>query len=157
MRPALLALLLVLASGVPRAHAENERAFSIGLGWATFSVPGEASGNMAPPSVSPDVGGALAFTYEHALGSDVALRGELAGGLFYGGNTDEQGALSYLGLGVPAETITWGGMVADSRETAQVAPWATIVPGAAIVLLVIALNAAGRVLTRRLVGQGWSA
>lgn len=98
MRPALPVLLLVLASAVPRAHAENERALSIGLGWATFSVPGEASGNMAPPSITPDVGGALALTYEHAIGSDVGLRGELAGGVFYGGNTDDQGAMSYLGL-----------------------------------------------------------
>ncbi len=48
--------------------------------------------------MSPDVGGALATSYEHAIGSDFSLRGELAGGLFYGGNTDKQSALSYAGL-----------------------------------------------------------
>lgn len=98
MRPALPALLLVLASGATRAHAENERALSVGLGWATFSVPGEAANNMAPPAISPDVGGAVAVTYEHSIGSDLAVRGELAGGLFYGGNADEQQALSYAAL-----------------------------------------------------------
>ncbi|MDX2093449.1 MAG: hypothetical protein SFX73_36735 [Kofleriaceae bacterium] len=98
MRPALPALLLVLASAVTRAHAENERALSVGLGWATFSAPGEASGNMEPPAITPDVGGAVAITYEHALGSDVAVRGELAGGIFYGGNAEGQQALSYAAL-----------------------------------------------------------
>lgn len=98
MRPALPALLLVLASGGTPAHAENERALSVGLGWATFSVPGEPSGNMAPPSISPDGGGAVAVTYEHSIGSDLALRGELVGGIFYGGNANEQQALSYAAL-----------------------------------------------------------
>lgn len=48
--------------------------------------------------MTPDVGGAVAGIYEHAIGSDVSLRGELAGGLFYGGNTDNQSSLSYAGL-----------------------------------------------------------
>lgn len=80
------------------AHAENERALSVGLGWATFSIPGEATGNQEPESVTPDVGGALAVTYEHAVGTDLALRGELVGGLFYGGGDADQSDLSYVGL-----------------------------------------------------------
>lgn len=98
MRPALPALALV-AIAAPSAHAENERALSLDLGWATFSALGQAAGNMAPPSVSSDVGGTLAVTYERAIGSDVALRGELAVGVFYGGNTDAQSATSFAALG----------------------------------------------------------
>ena len=64
-----------------------------------------------------------------------------------------EAALSYLGLGVPAGTITWGVMIADSREAAQTAWWATIVPGLAIVLVVIGLNGTGVVLERRLIGE----
>ena len=56
-----------------------------------------------------------------------------------------------LGLGVPAGTITWGGMIADARETAQTAWWATVVPGVAIVLVVIGFNVTGAVESRRLV------
>jgi peptide/nickel transport system permease protein len=63
-----------------------------------------------------------------------------------------EAALSYLGLGVPADTVTWGGMIADARETAQTAWWATIVPGLAIVLVVIGFNATGSVLEMRLLG-----
>jgi peptide/nickel transport system permease protein len=62
-----------------------------------------------------------------------------------------EAALSFLGLGVPTSTITWGGMIADARETAQTAWWATVAPGIAIVLVVIGFNATGGVVTRRLV------
>ena len=88
-------ILCVLAA---RARAEGDRALSLGLSWATFSVPGKAEGNMEPVAVTPDVGGSLAGIYEHAIGSDFSLRGELAGGLFYGGQDMNQSALSYAGL-----------------------------------------------------------
>jgi hypothetical protein len=97
MRPTLPALLLVLSASP--AAAEGERALSLGLGWATFSVPGESVNNMAPPQISPDIGGALSVTYEHSISSDFSLRAELAGGLFYGGGTDKQSKASYAGLG----------------------------------------------------------
>lgn len=64
-----------------------------------------------------------------------------------------EAALSFLGLGVPPGTITWGGMIADSRETAQVAWWATVAPGIAIVLTVFGFNAIGSAVTRRLLGM----
>jgi hypothetical protein len=91
---AALALLLIASP----AWAEGERALSLGLGWATFSVPGPKMGNQTPPDVSPDIGGALAVTYEQAIGTDIALRGELAGGLFYGGAGKGQSDLSGAGL-----------------------------------------------------------
>ena len=43
-------------------------------------------------------GGALAVTYEHAIGTDFALRGELAGGLFHGGQREDQSPISYAVL-----------------------------------------------------------
>jgi hypothetical protein len=88
--------LVACSAGV--AHADSERALSVGLGWATFSVPGEATGDMPPPSITPTYGGALAVSYEHAIGSDVGLRAELAGGVFYGGNGEDQSPTSYAGL-----------------------------------------------------------
>ncbi len=91
-----LAFFLVLVA--TPAWAEGERALSVNLGWATFSVPGKPVGNMAPPTLSPDVGGALGVSYEHAIGTDIALRGEVAGGLFYGGNGKKQSADSFAGL-----------------------------------------------------------
>jgi len=80
------------------AHAEGDRALSVGIGWATFSAPAEMMDSMQPTSTSPTIGGALGVTYEHAVGSDFSLRGELAGGLFYGGNAEDQTKVSYAGL-----------------------------------------------------------
>jgi hypothetical protein len=90
-----LILLLLLATP---AWAEGERALSAGFSYATFSVPGKASGNQTPPSLSPDFGLSLSGTYEHAIGSDFSLRGDLAGAGFTGGNQKKQGSLSFAGL-----------------------------------------------------------
>lgn len=54
-----------------------------------------------------------------------------------------EAALSYLGLGVGGNTVTWGGMVADGQEVMATAWWVSVVPGAAIVGVVFALNAVG--------------
>lgn len=89
------AALLLIATP---AWAEGERALSAGLGWATFAVPGKAMGNQTPPDITPDIGGAASLTYEQAIGTDVALRGELAGGVFYGGAGKGQSNLSGAGL-----------------------------------------------------------
>lgn len=98
-RPApLAATAVVLALGAP-ARADSERALSVGLGWATFSVPGDVTPqNMMPPAVTPTVGGTLSLQYEHMIGSDFGFRAELAGGLFYGGEGKDQSPASYAGL-----------------------------------------------------------
>ncbi|HEX5063119.1 MAG TPA: hypothetical protein VFV99_27275 [Kofleriaceae bacterium] len=100
LRPTQLLPVIVCALLAPygEARAEGERALSVGLSWATFSVPGVAEGNMEPPNVTPTVGGALTGIYEQSISTDFSLRGELAGGLFYGGQKMDQAALSYAGL-----------------------------------------------------------
>jgi peptide/nickel transport system permease protein len=54
-----------------------------------------------------------------------------------------EAALSYLGLGVPSETVTWGRMVADGQETLATAWWVSAVPGAALALAVLGGNLLG--------------
>jgi peptide/nickel transport system permease protein len=54
-----------------------------------------------------------------------------------------EAALSYLGLGVPSSRITWGGMVADGRQTLMTAWWVSTIPGIAIVLTVLGFNLLG--------------
>jgi hypothetical protein len=96
MRIAAAALVLLFGRAV---HAEGEQALSASIGWATFSVPGKAMGNQAPPTLSPDWGGALSVSYERALSTDLSLRGELSGGLFRGGGQAMASATSYAALG----------------------------------------------------------
>ncbi len=43
-----------------------------------------------------------------------------------------EAALSYLGLGMPPDAVTWGRMVADGRESMLNAWWVAVVPGAFI-------------------------
>ena len=97
MKSILLATALVGALGGP---ARAEDALSIGLGWATFSTVGVKKGNMEPPTLSPDLGGAGNLTYERAVGTDLSLRADVGGGVFYGGiqNPRTQTEMSYAVL-----------------------------------------------------------
>lgn len=54
-----------------------------------------------------------------------------------------EASLSFIGLGVKPPTPTWGGMIRDGFENILDAPWLSIYPGIAILLLVFALNMLG--------------
>ena len=51
--------------------------------------------------------------------------------------------LSYLGLGVPLPTPSWGRMVSDAQTYIAVAPWLVVCPGVAIALAVVGFNLIG--------------
>jgi peptide/nickel transport system permease protein len=54
-----------------------------------------------------------------------------------------ESALSFLGLGVPPPTPTWGRMLAEGRDYLTVAGWISIFPGLAIMLTVLGINFLG--------------
>lgn len=54
-----------------------------------------------------------------------------------------EAGLSFLGVGVPPPTASWGGMLQDSFEFLSTVPLLSIVPGAAIFLLVLSFNLLG--------------
>lgn len=54
-----------------------------------------------------------------------------------------EGGLSFLGLGVPAPTPSWGNMIAEGREFLRVAWWVSVFPGALLFLCVMAFNLVG--------------
>lgn len=54
-----------------------------------------------------------------------------------------EAALSFLGLGVPPPTPTWGRMLADGRNYMMVAQWVITYPGMAIMLSVLGINMLG--------------
>lgn len=54
-----------------------------------------------------------------------------------------EAALSYLGLGAGGGVITWGGMVADGQAVMLAAWWVAVLPGAALAVTVLGLNAVG--------------
>ena len=54
-----------------------------------------------------------------------------------------EASLSFLGAGIPPPTPSWGQMVADGRSHIASAWWLSVVPGAAIMLVVLAFNLFG--------------
>jgi peptide/nickel transport system permease protein len=54
-----------------------------------------------------------------------------------------EAALSFLGMGPPPPTPTWGNIIAEGRDYLREAPWICVFPGAAISLTVLGLNLLG--------------
>ena len=54
-----------------------------------------------------------------------------------------EASLSFLGVGIPAPTPVWGGMVAEGRAYIATAWWVSVIPGMAIFLTVFAFNFLG--------------
>ncbi len=60
-----------------------------------------------------------------------------------GGAIITESALSFLGLGIPPPTPTWGGMLAEGREYLMVSWWISTFPGIAILIAVLGINLLG--------------
>jgi len=54
-----------------------------------------------------------------------------------------EAALSFLGIGVPAPTPSWGLMIAEGRADVFFDPWLITIPGAFLFVLVLATNMTG--------------
>ena len=60
-----------------------------------------------------------------------------------------EAGLSFLGVGLQPPTPSWGTMIRDGSRYLLVAPHAVLVPGAALALLVLAVNVVGDALRDR--------
>ena len=54
-----------------------------------------------------------------------------------------EAGLSYLGLGLPPPTPSWGRMLNDAQTFLDAAPWLAVAPGVAIALAVLGFNLLG--------------
>jgi len=70
--------------------------------------------------------------------SVVVLATQLAGAMLV-----YEAGLTFLGLGVPSGTLTWGGLVADGRVLLLPAWWVSTLPGVALVSAVLGLSLVG--------------
>lgn len=61
-----------------------------------------------------------------------------------------EAALSFLGLGMPTRSPTWGRMLSEGRDYASTSWWLTVFPGLAVFLLVLSINILGEQLRTRL-------
>ncbi|MGD9308214.1 MAG: ABC transporter permease [Desulfosarcina sp.] len=54
-----------------------------------------------------------------------------------------EGALSFLGLGIPAPTPSWGGMIAEGKEVLDESPHVSMIPAAIMFMTVVSFNLIG--------------
>jgi peptide/nickel transport system permease protein len=54
-----------------------------------------------------------------------------------------EGILSFLGLGIPPPTPSWGSMIAEGRDSLDLAPHIAFIPATAMFLTVLAFNLVG--------------
>ena len=54
-----------------------------------------------------------------------------------------EGALSFLGLGVPPPAASWGSMIAEGRESLDITPWLAFMPATVMFLTVLSFNIVG--------------
>jgi len=142
MGPGVTGLLLALVVGSWAGFSRIIRAEVIRLrseGYVeNLRALGCGDGRMILRHILPALGGTLLV-----LGSLRLGRGVLA-----------IAGLSFLGLGVQPPTPDWSTMIGDAMLYYRQAPHLIIVPGAAIVLLVSALNIVGQMLRERLLLGG---
>jgi peptide/nickel transport system permease protein len=65
-----------------------------------------------------------------------------------------EAALSFLGLGVQPPTPSWGLMVSEGRKVMFFKSWLIAIPGAALFLLVLAINLLGDALRDIMAPEG---
>ncbi len=61
----------------------------------------------------------------------------------FGGTILLETSLSYLGMGVPVPTPSWGNLISDGRDYITSAPWVVIAPGIALMITILAFNFMG--------------
>lgn len=72
----------------------------------------------------------------------------------FGGAIFAEASLSFLGLGVPLPTASWGNMLQNAQDayTLEKLPWVWVFPGLTVVLVVLAVSYVGETLRRATVG-----
>src|SRR5581483_6952793 len=115
-----LLLLIVLATVLPPSLLTIPLVIGL-VGWTTFART--VRGEVLSLRERDYVLAARALGMSRAIGLDAGL--------------------SYLGLGVPLPTPSWGRMISETQTYFAVAPWLVVVPGVAISAAVIGFNLIG--------------
>jgi peptide/nickel transport system permease protein len=80
----------------------------------------------------------LRHVLPNVAGTAIVLATQQAGAMIL-----YESSLSFLGLGVGGNTVTWGGMAALGRDAIFKAPWVAALPGLAIALAILGCNLTG--------------
>lgn len=130
--PGLFNLILVLGVGQWVTYARIVRAQTLSLREKEFveaaRAMGDSTGSIIFRTILPNIMAPLTVVASFNVASVILA----------------EASLSFLGLGVPPETPTWGSMLAQSRDQLIANKWwLAIFPGVAIVLTVLSFNIIG--------------
>ena len=129
--PSLLNLIVVLGAAHWVQYARVVRAEALALREREFVQAAQALGAHT-----------LRILFKHIL-PNVASSIVVISSLLVARMILYEATLSYLGLGVPANIPTWGGMISDGRNYMGNAWWVAAMPGLAIFLTVVSINLVG--------------
>lgn len=136
-RPSLATTVLVIGGTTWMAASRIVRGEALSLRERDFVHAARAAGagpaRLALRHVLPSLGSVLAVEAALRLGQSVML----------------EASLSFLGLGVPPPTPSWGSLIADGRDRLLDAWWIATLPGLAIVGVVVAANLVAEGIARR--------
>lgn len=94
-----------------------------------------------------EAGRAMGFSRARLMGlhifPNMASEVVVVGSLWMASAIRTEASLSFIGLGVPPPTPTWGGMIREGFENILEAWWLSVYPSLAILLTVLALNILG--------------
>ena len=63
--------------------------------------------------------------------------------LLFAGVLIAESALSFLGIGTPPPTASWGRMLSEGTRYLEISPWMVVFPGGALTIAVLAFNVLG--------------
>jgi peptide/nickel transport system permease protein len=140
----LLALVLVAVSG---PGTRNVIVVLAAAGWASYArvIRSEVASLRTSEFVSMSrvMGGRPAWIMRRHLLPNVASSLLVLATLQFGLAVITEGALSFLGMGVPPPAPDWGSMMADGQNLLVSAWWVAAFPGVALCLTVLASNLLG--------------
>jgi peptide/nickel transport system permease protein len=134
----LLTIILVLGIASWPAYARMTRGATLSIKQREFVqaalAVGNADGRLLWRHILPNISGSLVLLATLQV-SQMMLA---------------EAALSFLGVGVPVTTPTWGGMLNEGQQYIFAAWWPTVFPGLALTAVVVAFNFLGDALSEAL-------
>jgi len=131
LKPSIWNIMIVIGLTSWEGTARFVRAEILSLREQEFIHAAQAVGNPGPRVI-----------WRHLLPNSVAPV-LVSATLGVAGAILTESSLSFLGFGVPPPDATWGNILSDGKRYIFDAPWLTLIPGTAILVVVLAFNLFG--------------
>lgn len=142
LRPSIVNVIVILCIKGWVTYARLTRGQTLALKEREFVQAGRAIGVRAPRMflrhLLPNMVGPIVVNASFGLAGVIMI----------------ESSLSFLGLGVPVDIPSWGNMIDQGTQYLLVAPYLSIIPGLAIMLVVLGFNFLGDGLRDRLAPKG---